>query len=143
MKKYIFYLVSLFIIGCSPNERNELIDDFFLRYEDKGIESAINYMYSTNHWMLKASELERDSIVDKIKVLTNQLGKLEGNELLRFEKISSSLEVHSYLVKYERQPIRFNFILYKSSGEWRFQEFQYDSDVINEIYQITDISWYH
>lgn len=144
MKLIIACFLILVLVSCSSNNKQQkLIDTFFLKYEQKGVESAIEHIYSSNPFMQNEGTCQRDSLTNMLNDLTKQLGKYEGHELLRKEQISKSLEIQSYLVKYERQPLRFNFILYHSMNKWHFQNFQYDSNITDEINLITDISWYH
>ncbi|WP_209405780.1 hypothetical protein [Pseudozobellia sp. WGM2] len=39
----------------------------------------------------------------------------------------------SYLVKFDRQPIRFTFQFYKPYNQWRTHRFKYDGNVDEEI----------
>lgn len=124
-------------------EQEVLINKFFSKYKSDGIKPAIDYLYSTNKWMMGSGLSETGGVDKKLDTLVKQLGNFEGYELLRNEKISESLSVCSYLVKYDRQPIRFNFILYRSNEKWRFQVFQFDINIETEMKEITNISWYH
>lgn len=48
------------------------------------------------------------------------IGKYYGYEIITTKKFSESFELHSYLVKSDRQPIRFIFKFYKPNDKWVF-----------------------
>lgn len=37
------------------------------------------------------------------------------------------------MIKYDRQPVRFQFIFYKPSDKWQLQDFRYDDDLDTEL----------
>lgn len=149
MRNVLIVILVLSMYSCTgnksnsvPEENNQLIKMFFLSYSQKGVVDAMNYLYSTNEWII-ATDSVSVKTVSQLQSLSKELGNYVGYEILRKEKIGKSMYFYSSLVKYERQPLRFNFILYYSKDKWRFQEFQFDSNVTSEIQELANISWYH
>jgi hypothetical protein len=60
------------------------------------------------------------------------MGDYIGQEKLRDKQVSSRFRVVSYLVYYERDPVRFTFSLYRNSQGWEVSNFQFDSDFEDE-----------
>ena len=61
------------------------------------------------------------------------IGKYYGFELIAEKKITDSYILLSYLVKYDRQPLRFTFQYYKPNDEWRLYSFEYDGNLDAEL----------
>jgi hypothetical protein len=61
------------------------------------------------------------------------IGKYHGNDLIVEKGVSDSFLLLSYLVKFDRQPLRFTFQFYKPVDRWRIHSFQYDGNITNEV----------
>jgi hypothetical protein len=42
-------------------------------------------------------------------------------------------------VKYDRQPIRFNFLFYSPNGQWQLQNFSFDDGIDEELKEAAKI----
>jgi hypothetical protein len=134
MKKASIFFTGLILL-CSliyAQETTETITrDFFVSFKnDPGV--AYVTLFNGIKW------------IDRTTVETNKteftqfltdIGAYCGNELIATKKIGESYQLKSFLVKYERQPIRFTFLLYKPQDKWVIQNFSWDSDLENELYQ--------
>ena len=49
------------------------------------------------------------------------------------KSISEDYLLYSFLIKYDRQPIRYLFIYYKPKNKWQLQNFQYDDNLETEL----------
>ena len=133
MKKAI--LTSLVLISLSTlqaqtkNENENITADFFKTYEKDPI-GAYEKLFAGNKWMQK-STLEGVKI--KLQEYIDQLGTYHGYESLSTTTAGKSYMLKSFLVKYERQPSRFTFILYKPEGKWQIQNFSYDNNLDDEL----------
>ncbi|NVN95958.1 MAG: hypothetical protein HXX18_11805 [Bacteroidetes bacterium] len=134
MKKILIIILTLFCIfniyGQSSSEN--LITTFFDKFEKEGSNSAIDYIYSTN----KSSNVlknEVDELKTKLTKTIELLGKYHGYEYIVSKSVGTSLILYSYLIKYDRQPIRFTFILYKADNEWALFNFLYDAKFDEEL----------
>lgn len=134
MKTYIaIILFSFSLIGFGQNTPEEIVSKFFTEYKNDGASKALDNLYSNNEWMNRATDA-----ITKLKQQLNSLnedyvGKYYGYELIVEKKLSDSFILMSYLVKYDRQPIRFTFQFYKPDNEWRTHSFKYDGNMDEEI----------
>ncbi|WP_460219063.1 hypothetical protein [Psychroserpens sp. MEBiC05023] len=133
------YLIIIFLFIISSNDvvaqssPDEIVETFFEKYKTGGSTDALNYIYSKNDWVNPSS--------DDVLLLKNQMetltedyvGKYYGYELILEKKLSDSYVLKSYLVKYGRQPLRFNFQFYKPNKEWIFHGFSFDANLTEEI----------
>lgn len=136
MKTYItIVLFSLSFIGMGQNSPEDIVSKFFTEYKNDGASKALDNLYSNNEWMKRATDA-----ITKLKQQLNSLnedfvGEYYGYELIVEKKLSDSFILMSYLVKFDRQPIRFTFQFYKPDNEWRTHSFKYDGSIDEEIEQ--------
>ncbi len=129
----IALLMTCFFNLSSQNKPKELVEKFFYTYENEGSAKALDELYSTNHWMNKAEDAIL-KLKNQMEGLTEDyIGKYYGYELITKKIISDSYVLRSYLVKYDRQPLRFTFQFYKPHNEWRLHSFKYDGNLDSEL----------
>ncbi len=135
MKKLLFIaLIGISVNMDAQKTPQNLIDDFFSTYEnDPGM--AIRNIYKTNVWMIRIQD-DIDQVVNTVNGFTiDYMGEYYGYELITTKKFSESFELYSYLVKYDRQPIRYIFKFYKPKDSWVLYAFKLDDSIDDEIEQ--------
>jgi hypothetical protein len=135
MKKGLFYLmIQLLCINIAiAQEPKALIDSFFNVYKTKGVDKAFDGIFSTNPWMIQRSKDEIDNVKVQLKSIIQIVGEYYGYEKITQKSIGESFQLFSYLVKYDRQPIRFTFMFYKAKDTWKLYNFQFDQDLKEEL----------
>lgn len=133
MKKFILLsnvlVASLTSFGQTPDE---LVNKFFNEYETKGANIALDNLYSTSEWMNR----NQDAIQNLKSQLANMqslIGKYYGYEPITKKTVGKSFVLSSYLIKYDRQPLRFTFEFYKPNDKWTIFSFSYDEDLDDEV----------
>ncbi len=134
-----FYTILIFIIfsttSFGQNQPKEIVSKFFTEYQNIGVSKALDNLYSNNKWMNRAT----DAITQLKKQLEalneDYVGKYYGYELIIEKRLSDSFILMSYLVKFDRQPLRFTFQFYKPDNEWRTHSFKFDGNIDEEIEQ--------
>ncbi len=133
-----FTLAALLILSTissySQSSTNDLTDKFFSEFS-KNTDKAFDNLFATNKWMT-----EKKDGVEKVKFKIRESAVLMG-EYLGFEKIgekslSESLKIDVYLVKYERQPIRFVFQFYKPKDKWIIYNFSSDENIDDDLVEM-------
>ena len=138
MKQIILSAICLIFLVFNTSLTNaqtssqEIIDKFFKLYEDETPAKAVDYAFSTNKWMYRKQD-SMAQLKGQITGLVSMVGEYRGYELIAQKSIGKSYELQSYMVKYERQPIRFIFVLYKPNQNWQVQNFQYDDSLDDEL----------
>ncbi|WP_406683160.1 hypothetical protein N1F78_10745 [Seonamhaeicola sp. MEBiC1930] len=133
MKKLLIMLLittagNLFAQSSPQN----LIDNFFATYE-KDAGKAVKELYATNKWTERIKD-NIDKIIGTVNGFTDSfMGEYYGYELITKKKFAESFELYSYLVKYDRQPIRFIFKFYKPKDKWVLYSYALDDDLDDEI----------
>lgn len=136
--KNLIILILFILVSTNINAQNDTPEDmikvFFNNYKVQKTELAFDELFSSNK--LFTSE-DISSIKLKIAEYSKVLGQYHGQHLLIKEDINEIIQVHSYILKYEIQPIRFTFTFYKPSLKWKIQNFKISDDFIEEIEKAT------
>jgi hypothetical protein len=130
-------VLIILILACFSNccfgqtLKEEITTTFFKELEQDPSKAYIN-VFKFNKWMTdKKSALETSRI--KLVDLVDQLGEYYGYELITEKRAGESYIIKGFLAKYERQPLRFNFVLYKPNAKWVLQNLSFDVDVDQEL----------
>jgi hypothetical protein len=135
MKKSVFFL--LLILLCATNsysqklsDTKQIISTFFDKYEKKSSADALDFLFSSNKY-IKSEEIS--PLKKRIKQYQGLLGEYSGYELLIKQDVGKSIVVYSYIIKYDRQPLRFIFTFYKANNKWKIFNFMISDEFITEI----------
>jgi hypothetical protein len=109
----------------------KITETFFKTYKQSPTK-AYEDLFVDNKWMK-----DKKSVIETVKIKMNDflsgLGEYYGYELITEKSAGESYVLKSYLVKYERQPIRFTFLLYRPNDKWQIQNFTYDTNIEEEL----------
>lgn len=133
--RLVICLIFVLIIGSlnAQSSPKELSEQFFKTYEEKGSSEALDELYSTSSWIDKAQDAVLNLKNQIAGLNESYVGKYYGYELITEKKISDSYVLRSYLVKFDRQPIRYTFQFYKPNDTWTIYSFQYDGNLSSEL----------
>jgi len=136
MKKIIILATVTFIslTTFGQSKPDDLINNFFKEYA-KTPAKAVEDIYATNHWTSRIKDGIETMKNEVNKYTVDYVGKYYGYELITKKQFSESFILYSYMVKYDRQPMRFIFKLYKPNDKWTLFSFKIDSDLDDEIEQ--------
>jgi hypothetical protein len=132
MKLSTLLLTTLLSFSSLASDYQSEIDDFFKLYQTGKVNEAVDSIYKTNKYV--------SSIPDQIKNVKTQLTALAGlvGEIHNIGKIDTYSVgddfVHvTYLVTYDRQPVRYEFQFFKVKQGWRVYSFSFDDSLTDEI----------
>ncbi len=135
MKKTNFVLIVLMLVSVDfygQSASKSLVNEFFTTYKSNR-EKAVRDLYATNKWTETAKE-GIEKVVTTVNGFTKTyMGDYSGYETIEIKKISPSYELHSYLVKYGRQPVRYIFKFYKPKDKWVLFSFSLDDGVDKKL----------
>ena len=128
----IFSLTTL--ATYSQNSTDDITEKFFTQFKSD-TDQALDNLFRTNKWMV-----ENKDGTQKVKYQIREFAALVG-EYLGYEKIgekslTESLKIAVFLVKYERQPIRFVFKYYKPKESWVIYNFSFDESIDDDLEEI-------
>ena len=125
----LFFTMPSVFGQSDPSEK--ITDSFFKTYKQSPTK-AYTDLFENNKWMNdKRSDVETVKI--KLDDFLRGLGEYFGYELITEKSAGESYLLKSYLIKYERQPLRFTFLLYRPNDKWQLQNFSYDTNIEEEL----------
>jgi hypothetical protein len=128
-KLYMFLIVIFLTTNILRAQvtAEEITSEFFKIYEKSPLK-AVDYVFGTNKWM----DRNKDGIENVKSQLTSLLalvGDYYSYEMIEERNIGESYKLLSYMLKFNRQPVRFTFIFYKPLDIWQIQNFKFDDDL--------------
>ncbi|GAB5410570.1 MAG: hypothetical protein BalsKO_29350 [Balneolaceae bacterium] len=128
----LLFLTTLSVNTKAQDSPEKIIDLFATNLSEGSADTAVTQLFNTNPWMsrnLDAREQVTRSLENTLPLIGNYIDK----ELITKKKVGESLVFYSFLFKYERQPIRFNFVFYKPEKNWLVYRFNYDDSFDDEL----------
>ncbi len=140
MKVILFFMFFLpASILAAQNSPEQIIEKFFHDLTVEKPDKVLDNLYTNMPWV---GNIKAD--IDKLKTnftnLQTYFGKYCGNTLIAKKDIGNgSFIIYSYLIKYERQPVRFTFKFYKPKDTCLLYSFSYDVNLDEELEQSVKI----
>jgi hypothetical protein len=128
---FLVFALTTFSVFGQTQTTEKITETFFVTYKQNPTK-AYSDLFIDNKWMKdKMSDVETVKI--KMGNLLKGLGEYYGYELITEKSAGESYVLKSYLIKYERQPLRFTFLLYRPKDKWQIQNFTYDTNIEEEL----------
>ncbi len=138
LKKLIFIALAFALCitkSFGQASIKEITDKFFSIYSKEPIK-AVEYAFSTNKWFDK----QQDGVANlknKLKNLIDLCGDYYSYELLSEKTAGQNIIMTTFIVRYDREPIRFTFLFYKARDTWRVNNFSYDENIDKDLEEAT------
>src|ERR1700761_5954931 len=137
MKKILLTLCPLLLFICTTKAQaqaqtpTDISNKFFEMYAAKPLD-AIDYLFSD---VKKNKQVSDDitAIKKNLKMTIDQDGVNNGYELITEKNVGANLKLQSYMVKYDKQPVRFIFIYYRPKDVWKIYTFQFNTNIDEEL----------
>jgi hypothetical protein len=110
----------------------KMINQFFDDFGAGNPGTALDNLYTNMPW---ASEIgdEVANLKTQFVGLQGLVGSYNGHVLLAKKEVAATFAIYSYMVKFDRQPVRFIFEFYKPKEEWTLYSFSYDDKIDDEL----------
>ena len=120
-------------INAQPSNNSDtqkIVDQFFKTYKEKGHEEAVTTLLETNKWI---PEKSAENVSTKLTELLDQIGQFYGYDKIKESTYGPNVIQYTYLVRYDRQPLRFLFRFYRPNDTWQTQGFEYQVEFLDEL----------
>jgi len=144
MKKLVLSICSVLFFAClasaqtpaattaqQPSTPAEFSKKFFEIYSTQPLD-AIDFIFSGEK-VSKESKDDITAIKKNLKMTITVAGDFAGYELITEKNVGNSYKLMSYLVKHDKQPIRFVFVYYKPKDKWKISTFQFNTNMDEEL----------
>ena len=109
-----------------------IIEQFFKTYNQSPTQ-AIDYVFSTNEWMDQNQDAV-ENVKTQLSGTLKLIGPYYGQEKISERQAGENYKQYTYMVKYDRQPLRFTFIFYRPTQDrWQVQNFRFDDGFDEEL----------
>jgi len=129
--KFVLAILFSFVIwqtGFSQERCDSIPEKFFSVFGEKGSDAAVDWVYSTNKY-IRSNIQANLKVKTELKKIISLIGAYKGSELMKKKVVSPSYVQLYYLAKFERQPLKFIFVLYKPADKWQLQKLRFDDKV--------------
>ena len=135
LRVFLFVVIaSTAFSSCTGPKKEKTPDDLsreFMELYKKNGARAVYFFFEGNKFDPGVAGTEYAA--KKLDTVVQELGNYRDYELLTCNKAGNSLVLLSYMVKYDREPIRFNLYYYKPDKEWLPYHYTFDTDLRKEL----------
>jgi hypothetical protein len=117
----------------------DILNRFFFLYEKTNSDSALDYVFGTNKF-LDPEKKVLNEIKNKLRNVLTVVGDYHGYEVIAKKFLGNSYCQYSFMVKYDRQPIQFTFILYKPDKIWQVHNLRFDDKLDPELQEAPNMA---
>lgn len=133
MKKILLSTcLALLFINSYAQIPTDHIERFFKMHKELGFDQAIDTLFITNKWFADVKGAQ-DNVKSQLSTLESRLGDYYGYESLTAQRVGTCYEYYTYIMKFERQPLRVHFSFYKAKDKWTLQNFKYEDKIAVEL----------
>ena len=126
-----FTLILFTQVILAQQTTKEITDKLFQIYKTSP-EKAVTYGFSTNEWF-KGNQEAISELETKLIKLISVVGNYNGYEKIKEKNIGNNYKLETYMLKYDRQPVKFTFIFYRPDTIWHIQNFYFNTDFDDDI----------
>jgi len=133
MKKIILTTLTLALATFSHSkEPKEIIDTFFSHFPESMMNEAVDGVFASNPWMNRQED-QKTNFKTNLGSLEGLVGTYFGVDYVAEKRMGDNLIGYTYIARYDRQPVRFEFVFYKPNEEWLVYSFTYDDQVDEDL----------
>ncbi|MGM0649164.1 MAG: hypothetical protein ACQES1_01515 [Bacteroidota bacterium] len=132
----IILVIFMGLPGFSQKTPEDILEPFFNTF-DKNPDEAIEYIFTTNPY-IEQNQDGIDRIKERLNTSRKLLGEYYGEELINLQSVGDSFTKYTYMLKYDRQPVKIEIILYRPDDVWVLYTMQFD-DKLTKDFETLDI----
>jgi hypothetical protein len=110
------------------------IEQFMATLKAGKTNEALDALYASNKWMARSSD-QVQNVQTQLASAEKLMGSLRAWEKLQDIQVGTRFVYVSYVVVYDRQPIRFEFEFFRPGDEWYILSFSFDAKLDDDVEQ--------
>lgn len=133
MRNTLCFALLLITSSLSYGQDNpdDMIKQFFDTYQSN-TDKALDEIYATNVWTSEMKDAI-NSLKKTIRNYPNEMGKYYGSDLITKQKCTERFLLYSYMARYDRQPMKVVFELYKANDKWILFSLNFSTDIDDDV----------
>ena len=134
MRTFLLSGIFVFVSMCTYAQEapEKIITKFFQDYQQGDPGVALDNLYRHMPWVDRIKD-DLDKMKSQFTGLQSLVGRYYGNDLIVKKDLAGRFSIYSYLVRFDRQPVRFVFKFYKPRDKWLLYGFSYDDSFSDEL----------
>lgn len=135
--KILIYIIVLFtpIVLVAQETPEDILDPFFSSFVVSP-DKAIDYIFSTNEY-IDQNQQGIAHLKERFNTSRKLLGDYYGNEIIKIQNIGDSFTRYTYMLKYDRQPVKLEILLYRPNKTWMLYTMQFKDKLQEDFDSIT------
>jgi hypothetical protein len=113
---------------------NEEIKTFFELFSTGKTVEAVDSIYRSNPWIQGAHDAV-ENLKTQLVGIERLVGNYNGNQKIGQIQIKDRFVHITYLVLFDRQPVRMEFEFYRPADDWMVYSFSFDDEFDEEVEQ--------
>jgi hypothetical protein len=130
------FFTTLMVFGstlAAQDTPEAVVEEFFEIYQEQSISNALEFFFPDNRWTRNIAE-DLQGLKKKCENFFSEdySGKYYGYEVIESQDMGNHYRKITCLVRFDRQPFRFVFVLYRPNDRWKGQNFFFSDKVEGE-----------
>lgn len=136
MKKLLILFILLSPLGIYAQESPEdILDPFFNAFKEDP-DNAIDFIFGTNPY-IEQNQQGIERLKERFNTSRKLLGNYYGEEIVKIQSAGDSFVRYIYMLKYDRQPVKLEIILYRPNKEWVLYTMQFKDNIYDDFEDIS------
>ncbi|HTH54688.1 MAG TPA: hypothetical protein VL728_01495 [Cyclobacteriaceae bacterium] len=129
--KILAFFLALTTCCYSQENSDDIIKRFFDTFQNN-TDKAIDDIYKTNTWTSEMGDAI-NTLKKTIRGYPTEMGKYYGYELITKQKCTDRFLLYAFIARYDRQPMKIVFELYKPDDKWFLYALNFSPDIDNDV----------
>lgn len=112
----------------------DILEPFFDAFEQNP-DDAIDYIFRSNSY-IEQNQQGIERLKERFNTSRKLLGNYYGEEIVKIETAGDSFIRYIYMLKYERQPVKLEILLYKPNDKWVLYTMQFRDNIYEDFEEI-------
>lgn len=138
MRNFIIGIILLCFPGMlfAQKTPEDILQPFFNTFAQSP-DKAIDYIFATNPY-INQHQKGIEKIKERLNTSRKLLGDYYGQELISLQHVGDSFLRYNYMLKYDRQPVEIEILLYRPNDVWMLYTLQFHDKLMDNFTPVDD-----
>ena len=130
------FLILVSITGFCQINPDDIINNFFTVFQND-TDKALDDIYATNPWTTEIGDAI-SGLKKTVRSYSSEMGEYYGVDFITKQKCTDRFILYCYMIRYDRQPIKVIFELYKPNDKWVLYALNFSTDIDDNVEAAAD-----